>query len=376
MKRLSRSIGRVIVIAFAAHQAWGGTISGMVRDPAGAPFKGAFVQARNAQTKITTNVLSDKQGRYRVENLPPGEYEVRATAVGYKADPTSGVKIAEGEPASLDFALQNGMVRWSDLSLQQLWLLLPAGKGKDLLRRDCSACHGFQPRMAATRRDEAGWTRAVNNMREVMHARLSTRFSDQDAAALVSYLSSTFGLESELPRSPAELPKYKETLRPFSDEALKIVYVEYEMPGPDRHPFSAAPDKDGFLWLPFFGKANRIGRLDPNTGAIEEFPVPNQDTAGIHTAVPAPDGSVWLGEQAGNRVGRWDPQNPNDYGISGSVCARFGGTGGWRIEAHGPGGPDGKGVGHRRPLDSVGVRSENAGVYSFSRRAFFLRHRD
>ena len=80
------------------------------------------------------------------------------------------------------------------------------------------------------------------------------------------------------------------------------------MPGPNRHPFSAAPDKDGYLWIPYFGRANQIGRLDPTTGVMEEFPVPNKDTAGIHTAVPAPDGSVWIGEQASNKVGRWDPK--------------------------------------------------------------------
>ena len=34
---------------------------------------------------------------------------------------------------------------------------------------------------------------------------------------------------------------------------MKIVYVDYEMPGPDRMPFSAAPDKDGKMWIPEFG---------------------------------------------------------------------------------------------------------------------------
>ena len=105
------------------------------------------------------------------------------------------------------------------------------------------------------------------------------------------------------------MPEYKATVRqPFTDESMKIVYVEYEMPGPNRHPLSAAPDKNGIVWMPFFGRANKIGRLDPATGAIQEFTVPNQDTAGIHSAVPAPDGTVWIGEQAGNRFGKWDPK--------------------------------------------------------------------
>ena len=80
------------------------------------------------------------------------------------------------------------------------------------------------------------------------------------------------------------------------------------MPAPNRMPFSATPDKDGKLWIPDFGPANRIGRLDPRTGVIQEFLAPNQGTAGIHSAVPSPDGAVWIAEQASNKVGRWDPR--------------------------------------------------------------------
>ena len=53
-----------------------------------------------------------------------------------------------------------------------------------------------------------------------------------------------------LPRSPADLPQYKDTVRNFSDEALKIVYAEYETPGPNRMPWSAHPTKDGKLLGP------------------------------------------------------------------------------------------------------------------------------
>src|SRR5580692_11610721 len=117
MKRFWSALGLVILCAAFAHGATDATISGVVKDPAGAPFRGAFVRAQNVQSKITVNVMSDGQGRYRIQNLPPGEYQIRVTATGYKADPRSGVKLAAGDSTTLDFSLQQGAVRWSDLSL-------------------------------------------------------------------------------------------------------------------------------------------------------------------------------------------------------------------------------------------------------------------
>src|SRR6516162_7408586 len=76
------------------------TISGTVKNSAGAPFRGAFVRARNVKTAMTINVLSDGQGRYRVQNLPSGDYEIRATAIGYKDGVRSGVKVAAGQSQS------------------------------------------------------------------------------------------------------------------------------------------------------------------------------------------------------------------------------------------------------------------------------------
>jgi virginiamycin B lyase len=79
------------------------------------------------------------------------------------------------------------------------------------------------------------------------------------------------------------------------------------MPAPSRMPFSAAPDKDGNLWIPDFGLANKITRLDPKSGEMKDFSIPFTGTGGVHSAVPASDGSVWIAEQGSNRIGKWDP---------------------------------------------------------------------
>src|SRR6516164_743329 len=286
------------------------SISGSVTGPDGAAFRGAVVQARNAKTKITVSVLSDNAGKYQIENLPAGEYRLAIRAPGYKADAKGGVALAAEQSATQNFALQKGMVRWSDISMWQGMKLLPDARGKDLLFTHCMACHGFESRMAAVTRNEDGWRDRMNYMRDamgffVMDPRFG--FNDEKAEDVISYMNHVFGEDSALPKSPAELPQYKDTLRPFSDAAMKIVYVEYELPGPDRMPWSAHPTKDGSFWIPYYGRANKIARLNPETGEIKEFPVPNVGTAAIHSAVPAPDGSVWLTQQGSNKLGKWDP---------------------------------------------------------------------
>jgi streptogramin lyase/cytochrome c5 len=308
---LSLTLGLLSSVAFAGSFADAATITGTVTGPDGAPFRGAFVQARNGATKITVSVLSDSQGHYRVPELATGDYRVSIRAPGFSATTKNGLKLAADDSASQDFALTKSYVRWSDISYQQGQRLLPDIRGKDVFFQHCIACHGFESRMAKIKRDEDGWRSRVSYMRDAMGFFISQPrrgFTDEKAEDVISFLNHAFGEDSVLPKSPSEVPGYQETVHQFSDEALKIVYVEYETPGPDRMPWSAHPDKDGKFWVPYYGRANKIARLDPDTGKMEEFPVPNRGTAAIHSAVPAPDGSVWLTEQGSDKLGRWDPK--------------------------------------------------------------------
>ena len=315
MKPALKNLSVLALAPFAVSLAQAATVTGTVKGPEGAAFRGAFIQAQNAATKITVSVLSDKDGRYRIENLPAGQYQLQIRAPGFRAEPRSGMTLTAAQNLAQAFSLQKDMVRWNDLSQYQGTKLFPdiqgnqVLKGKDILAGRCFACHGFQTRMASFKRDADGWRDRVNYMRGAMHFFLDSAqpFTDDDADNVTSYINLLFGENSVLPPSPADMPAYKNLVRNFPEEAMKIVYVEYELPGKNRMPWSAVPDKDGNFWMPYYGTANRIGKLDPKSGVVQEFRVPNTDTAAIHSAVPAADGSVWLTEQGGNRLGRWDP---------------------------------------------------------------------
>src|SRR5260370_554596 len=193
-------LSSIILLSAACY---GATITGTVNGADGSPFQGAFVEARNAKTRITVIVLSDTQGRYRIPDLAAGDYRVFIKAVGYRADPRNPVTLAADQNASLDFALQKGAVRWNEISQSQAKQLWPPAKGKDLIFAHCNICHQFQSRMASTRRDLDGWRDRIAYMREAMHFSifLGPHFGDQDAEEVATYLTSLSGPDSILPRS-------------------------------------------------------------------------------------------------------------------------------------------------------------------------------
>ena len=294
-------------LALAAAQA--ATVTGSVKGPDGQPFRGAWVAAQNTKTKITVNVQSRTDGRFTVKNLPAGEYELRVKASGYSNAQTSKTDLAADAAATKDFALAKDKVHWADLSFWQGNVLFPDAPGKKQLFNVCFACHGFESRMADKGYDLAGWTARVKYMTSAMYFFTHGRFSEQDEKEVAGYMNSLFGKDRTLPASPEDMPKYKETVHaPYSDEALRMVYVDYEMPNPSSFPWSAVEDKNGKYWIPFYGNNNRIARLDATTGHVDEFTTPNEGTAAIHSAIPAPDGSVWFTQQGSNKIGRWDPK--------------------------------------------------------------------
>src|SRR5262249_508962 len=130
----------------------------------------------------------------------------------------------------------------------------------------------------------------------------------------LNYAKAVLTVDGPLPQSPEDLPEYRKVKRgEFSDDAMNIVYVDYDMPVssrtmPMQFPWSAAPDKDGNLWVPYRFLANKIAKLNPSNGHVDEFFIPNQDIAEIHTAVPAPDGSVWFNEIRPDKIAKLDPR--------------------------------------------------------------------
>lgn len=81
-------------------------LTGTVTDQTGAVVPGVEVSARNLDTGITRETVSDDQGVYRLPLLPPGEYEVRAELAGFATKVLQGVRLTVGQYADLDILLE------------------------------------------------------------------------------------------------------------------------------------------------------------------------------------------------------------------------------------------------------------------------------
>jgi len=300
----------ISLFIFVGHAAAAGNISGTIKGPDGAPFKAAFIRAENTQTKMVTMVLSNAQGKYLVNNLASGTYNVSATAVEFKSDPAkrSDIKIDDGKTVSMDFIMQPGKVQWSQLTRYQAGMLLPkpasepAAKDRDVLLQQCFGCHGMSK--WGMRTDHDGWASAIGVMREVGVADINPEVAEEAA----TYLSTVFGPDSDTPSSPAQLPGYQAVRQDhnrWSDDALNIEYVDYQLTGePKDRPGTGRPDKNGFIWLQMGGG---LSRLNPETGELKTYRLDDPARPLIHEVFVAPDGnSVWLTIQDQNALARFD----------------------------------------------------------------------
>ena len=197
---------------------------------------------------------------------------------------------------------------------------------------------------------------ASNYMRSVMD--LSPRFNDQTEDDVVTYLTSTFGPDSTKPKSPADLPGYKDTVRTFSDDAMNIVYVEYDVATSPGLPWSANPDKEGNLWMPYYGDGNKVGRLNPKTGEVTFFSLPPEHSAGIHSVIPVADGTVWFTEFFNNKIAHLDPKHQGNHRVSGRRRARRAAS----QQAHHSHGPHRQALDERQPLQQL--RSQDEEIYA------------
>src|SRR5712692_1005579 len=86
------------------------TIAGSVTDQNGAVIPGASVTATLVKTKLERTVVADGDGRYKIIQLEPGIYNLKANFTNFATEEKTGLSTVAGQNVQLDFTLKPGTV--------------------------------------------------------------------------------------------------------------------------------------------------------------------------------------------------------------------------------------------------------------------------
>lgn len=207
---------------------------------------------------------------------------------------------------------------------------LPDGEGRQTVESVCAACHGINliERSSGYSRDD--WRFLVSTMIDLsgdpateaeILGYLSTAFPPGENRAatqiegpltlrIEEWKVPTLGQRS---RDPVEAPdgsiwwvgQWMDILGRIDPETGAM--EEFDLPAGAR-PHSVNIGPDGAAW--YTGNRNAtIGRFDPATGEITEYPMPDSAARDPHTAEFDADGLLWFSLQGSNMIGRLDPES-------------------------------------------------------------------
>jgi virginiamycin B lyase len=322
-RNFSVVLATVVVLACgfsAAAAEYTGVVQGVVKNSSGAPVAGAFVKLKNADRRLTFMVISQDQGRYQANHLPPGSYMVQGIGGEYQSQPASSVAVAEGKSATLDLSLTVQRAP----ALPNAWpgrtpgqgggesesapapLNPPDGPAKQIVMGKCSVCHDAA-RIVNARYDRERWEDTIDDMQ--MYAEGSDYakpLTDQESKTLLDYLDSNFsaangrgGRGRAKPDPNSRLPR---TL--MQGDQRNYIAVEFELPDTGAEPHEVTVDNEGNGWVSQ-RTGGRLGRLDLKTLTYTEIdppPAPS-DKVRLNGIVRGEGNKIWFLDGGPNR--RW-----------------------------------------------------------------------
>lgn len=207
---------------------------------------------------------------------------------------------------------------------------LPEGPARDLVEGTCTGCHPVNRITGSSGYSQEGWTELAATMidlsadpesRDAIAGYLAEHFppTDRRAPTLVDGPTAIAFREWVVPtlgqraRDPVQAPdggiwwagQWANLIGRIDPATGEM--TEYPLPD-GAMPHSVTLDAGGAVW--YTGNKNEtMGRLDPATGAITEFPMPDPEVRDPHTAVFDADGILWFTLQHANMIGRLDPES-------------------------------------------------------------------
>lgn len=272
------------------------------------PLEGVLVSAKKDGSTVTITVVSDKDGRYSfpAAKLEPGQYAMRIRAVGFDLDNAKPVTIAAGKTATTDLTLRKTEDLASQLSNAEWMASIPGTDAQKGQLLNCVGCHTLERPLRSTHKADDFLTDVLPRMQAYVNQsipshpqlRKAERLAEErgDSRVQIYRANAEYLSSINLSARPQWNFELKTLPRP-SGAATRVIYTEYDLPRETISPHDVVVDADGTAWYSSFGEQN-LGRLDPKTGKVTEFPIPEHKpgfpTGGLGLRLDR-TGNLWLG---------------------------------------------------------------------------------
>lgn len=300
--------------AQSGHPLLGGP-RGSVRALTGELLEGILVQLIARSSAIRTTVYSDDSGRFEFPQLAAGTYALRiAMPLEHRPYVRESIQIhgaTELPPIILERVTEDELLPPTPEIASQLtgaeWLMnLPgSGREKRILNWSCGGgCHNYQ-QIFRNRYDEHSWRLMVERMTQyagspLINRRPTPRGNPEEQTALARWLARVRGPDSQ-DEPFVTLPRAR-------GAATRVIVTEYELPRTLLAPHDVHGDSQGNIWYTPH-RSPYLGRLDPRTGEVTEYRVPNTEGAlpGTHRVWVDQDDIVWTSENWAHNLNSLDP---------------------------------------------------------------------
>jgi virginiamycin B lyase len=295
-------------------------LAGQVSSAEEGAMEGVLVSAKRDGATVTVTVVSAKDGRFSFPagRLEPGHYSLRVRAVGYDLDAAAAIDVAAGKTASLDIKLRKTEDLASQLSNGEWIASAPGSDQQKTSLLNCLGCHTLE-RVVKSRYSADDFMQVLPRMQGYVNQsipahpqlrraeRLMEERGDQRVQVyrgLAEYLATI-----NLSKGPQWSYALKTLPRP-TGRATRVVITEYDLGRETIEPHDVIVDNAGVAWYSSFGEPF-LGRLDPKTGKVTEFPLPElkrdfpTGSLGLRND---PAGNLWLGMMYQGGIAKFDPK--------------------------------------------------------------------
>jgi virginiamycin B lyase len=295
-------------------------LTGKVASADEGAMEGVLVSAKRDGATATVTVVTDQQGHYSFPpgRLEPGHYSLRVRAVGYDLDSPASADVALNASATVDLKLRKTEDLASQLSNGEWIASVPGTDQQKNGLLNCLGCHTLE-RIVKSRYSSDDFMQVLPRMQGYVNQsipahpqlrraeRLMEERGDQRVQVhrnLAEYLATI-----NLSKGPQWNYALRTLPRP-TGRATRVVITEYDLGRETIEPHDVIVDKDGVAWYSSFGEPF-LGRLDPKTGKVTEFPLPElkrdfpTGSLGLRTD---PAGNLWLGMMYQGGIAKFDPK--------------------------------------------------------------------